>query len=132
MRITRYEPITITGMDADRTRKDEQSALHYAFLSLAPKPTAAWTKDFNETWEQHFYMMKRRAVVQGDGIVVHCVLDELNDGLATELEKIVGEVNERQRALAAQARDEEERAKKAEQEERTRIEEVAARFNKKT
>ncbi|ARE39225.1 hypothetical protein RGUI_1084 [Rhodovulum sp. P5] len=131
MSIAQYEPIKITGMDTDRTRKDEQSALHYVFLSLSPQPTAAWASDFNETWAQHFYMQKRRALVQGDGLVVHCHLDELDDGLVTELEKITGEVNERQRTLAAKARDDEANAKAVERKERKRIKDAADRFNKR-
>lgn len=127
---TAKDDITITGMDANKTHKYE-GAMHHVYLTLSASPSADWIDDFNHSWRNHFYMMKRHAQVEGAFIRADCPIDEVGDGLKGEIEKVMKEVNTREkqrveRALAAKAE-----AERIEKEDRERIEEAARQINSK-
>lgn len=123
--------ISIVAMDETQTIKDEGSDLYHVWLSLSEAPTSRWVQDFNTSWSDHFYMMKRHALVSGDGLVVRCLLDELGTGLKEELEKVIAQVNKRQRAAAEKEKEDQLKAEVAEREEKQKIADAAKLFNSK-
>ncbi len=125
-----YHHITITGMDAKKTKPGSRSGLFLVFLNLSFKPSSSWSQDFDKTWKTHIYMEKRSAQVVGDQILITCALEDWDTVHLPELRKIVKEVDSRQQA---EARDADARRKEMEQakaEMRRKIEEAASRFKK--
>lgn len=116
-----FQDIRITGVDtAASGGGDGGSALVDVVLTLSKSTPADWASYFNARWEQHIYMMKRRAVVSGSRLTIHCVPDELEKDHLPELKKIANETNQRykehlaQRELDAQRERERAEARKAE------------------
>ncbi|MFQ6372819.1 hypothetical protein [Shewanella sp. YIC-542] len=98
-----FEDIKITGVDtAASGGGDGSSALVDVVLTLSKSTPADWASYFNSRWEQHIYMMKRRARVSGGLLTIHCVPDELENDHLPELRKIADETNERYKAYLAQ------------------------------
>ena len=57
-----FEDIRITGVDESASGGgDENSALVDVVLTLSESTPSEWATYFNQRWEQHIYMMKRRA-----------------------------------------------------------------------
>ena len=131
MNIFQYENVVITGMDAERTHPDPESALFYVFLKLSKTPTAEWVRDFDIAWKNNFYMMKRRAEISGGYIQIRCSFENWETEQLPELEKVIMQVNARQIALEKQAHDKKLRDQDAERETRKKIEEAAKRFDNK-
>lgn len=91
-----FEGIRITSVDADLSGgSDGNSALVDVVLTLSQSAPSDWTTYFNGRWEQHIYMMKRRARVSGSRLTIHCVPDELEKDHLPQLKKIVDETNQR-------------------------------------
>ncbi|MGM8850120.1 hypothetical protein ACS8E6_06365 [Salinicola halophyticus] len=98
-----FEDIKITGIDTTASGGgDGRSALVDVVLTLSKSPPADWTLYFNSRWEQHIYMMKRRARVSGGRLTIHCVPDELEKDHLPELRKIANETNQRYKTHLAQ------------------------------
>jgi hypothetical protein len=57
---------------------------------------------FNGRWQQHLYMMKRRASVSGNSLEIYCVPDELQQHI-TELNKVIAETNTAYRSYIQQS-----------------------------
>lgn len=90
---TDFEPIKIVAFDDKATYKTDPSlALVNAVLNLSSSAPAEWADDFNQRWEQHFYMMKRNAYVSGDRLETYCVPNELQN-LILEFNKIIAQTN---------------------------------------
>lgn len=128
MKNTEQASIKITGMDADRTHKYE-GAMYHVYLTLSASPSADWTDDFNHSWRNHFYMMKRHAQVEGANIRTDCPLAEIETGLKSELEKIIHEVNAREAERISRAEKARTEQEAREKEERAMIEATAKRVN---
>lgn len=110
-----FEDIRITGVDTGASGGgDGSSALVDVVLTLSKSTPADWASYFNARWEQHIYMMKRRVMVSGSRLTIHCVPDELERNHLPELKKIANETNQRYREHLAQrerdAQREQERA----------------------
>ncbi|KNG92664.1 hypothetical protein [Pseudaestuariivita atlantica] len=128
MRNTEQASIKITGMDANRTYKFE-GAIYHVYLTLSASPSADWIDDFNRSWRDHFYMMKRHAQVEGAYIRVDCPLVEIETGLKSELGKIIQEVNAREAERISRAEKARTEQEVREKEERAMIEATAKRVN---
>lgn len=90
---TEFEHIKIVSFDDKATYKtDPSSALVNAVLKLSSPAPAEWANYFNQRWEQHFYMMKRKAYVSGNRLETYCVPDELQN-LIVEFNKVIAETN---------------------------------------
>ena len=102
----KFERIKIVSFDDKATYKtDSSSALVNAVLNLSASAPADWASYFNQSWKQHFYMMKRNAHVSGSRLEVYCVPDELQN-LISELNKVITETNQayEQHLMQAQAK----------------------------
>jgi len=109
-----FEDIRITGVDESASGGgDENSALVDVVLTLSESTPSEWATYFNQRWEQHIYMMKRRARVAGSRLTIHCVPNELEKDHLPELRKVMEETNDRyRRHVANQAREERARAER--------------------
>jgi uncharacterized protein YdbL (DUF1318 family) len=94
--------VKISGLDEERTHPSGHGVLDDVFLTLEPRPTNEWAQLFDALWTQHFYMMKRRAQVVGNGLIVTTTVGELGDGLLDELKKIAAQTNAAVREQAAE------------------------------
>lgn len=94
-----FNDITIIEMDDEATYKpDPNSALYDIVLKLSGSAPYDWADYFNGRWQQHIYMMKRRANVSGASLTIHCVPDELQKDHIPELNKIITETNQKYKA----------------------------------
>ena len=87
------EPIKIVGLDVSGATPSGQGALKHIPLKLSPPAGHEWAAAFNQFWQQHLYMGKRRADANGSLLTVTCMEDELADGLLDELKKVVEQTN---------------------------------------
>lgn len=89
-----FEDIRIVGLNEQASYKpDPAKALYDVVLDLSTSPPPEWAEYFNQRWQQKFYMMKRRARVSGDHLVIHCVPDELERDHLPQLREVIDETN---------------------------------------
>jgi hypothetical protein len=108
------DDIRITGVDESASGSgDQASALVDVVLTLSAFAPSEWATYFNQRWEQHIYMMKRRARVDRSRLTIHCVPNELEKDHLPELRKIMEETNDwHRRHVANQASEEHARAER--------------------
>lgn len=90
--MAQYVDIKITGMDDTASGNSGEGALKRIVLLLSETAPGPWGPMFDKAWENHFYMMKRRATVRSNTLTVTCAPDELQ-GLINELKKVVVATN---------------------------------------
>lgn len=73
-----FEDLKITGVDKNRLyRPDPNKLLYNVYLRLSSRPPIEWVQIFEEERRFPRHSMWRRAWVDGQYIIVHCCLDEL-------------------------------------------------------
>jgi hypothetical protein len=92
-------------------------------LNLSSSAPADWANYFNQRWEQHFYMMKRKAHVSGGRLEVYCVPDELQN-LIVEFNKVIAETNQAYSRHLAQLQQQADKQKAAEEAEREQLSKI--------
>jgi hypothetical protein len=104
--------IRMTGLDDKACRAVERgSALMRMVITLSDSAPSEWAEYFEHAWQNHIYMMKRRAYVSGSTLQIDCVPDELEKDHIPELKKVIEQTN---RAYAAyHAKREQKRAAEA-------------------
>jgi hypothetical protein len=95
-----FTDIKIVGLDDAASGPSGQGALVRLSLKLSDSAPSAWSQYFNEAWEQHIYMMKRRASVFGDRLEIVCMPDELQNDHLPELNNVISETNSEYRRYA--------------------------------
>jgi len=89
-----FQEIRITGIDEQASGEgDRNSQLVNIVLTLSARAPHEWANYFNVHWEQHFYMMKRKAWVSGSRLTINCLPEELEKDHLPELRKVVAESN---------------------------------------
>lgn len=113
-----FEGIKIRELDDAASGPSGEGALMRLVLRLSQSAPGTWSQYFNQAWQQHIYMKKRRASVSGDRLEIICMPDELETDHLPELNKVIAETNTAYGAHAAeqsrlrqQAADEAERQK---------------------
>ena len=92
---TTFTDIKIIGMDDATSRpRDPNSAIVNVAFQLSAAAPSEWANYFNQTWQQHIYMMKRRARVFGRTLEIECVPSEIEKDHLPELKKIIAETNQ--------------------------------------
>lgn len=81
-----FEVIKLVALD-DKASKNMKMV-----LTLSASVSSEWANYFNALWQQHFYMMKRRAEVAGKNLDVYCAPSELQEHVS-ELKKVIAETN---------------------------------------
>jgi hypothetical protein len=91
---TTFTDIKIIGMDDAASRPgDLNSAIVNVTFRLSAVTPSEWANYFNAAWQQHIYMMKRRARVFGRTLEIECVPSEIENDHLPELKKIIAETN---------------------------------------
>jgi hypothetical protein len=109
-----FQDIKIEAFDNSASSPSGEGALMRLVLRLSQSAPPAWSQYFNQSWQQHIYMMKRRAAVVGDRLEIICMPRELEGDHLPELKKVIAETNKAYRAYAAeQNRMKEEAAEEA-------------------
>lgn len=101
-----FTDIKIIGIDDAASRpRDLNSAIVNVAFQLSAAAPSEWANYFNAKWQQHIYMMKRRAHVFGRTLEIECVPSEIEKDHLPELKKIIAETNQAYAKYAdAQAR----------------------------
>ena len=124
-----FVPIKITGLNAQASVPSGQGALQDVVLTLSETTDYEWASLFNSLWSQHFYMMKRRAEVSGGELVVTCMPEELEEGLLSELKKVVSNTNTTFAAAVAQFQAENAQKKATEAANKQNLAQLANKLN---
>ena len=115
--MSEFNDIKIVGADDDLTHAPNPAkpAMYDVYLNVSPEPPHEWAQLFEQEWSTRLYSMKRRAHVEGDHIVIHYALDEVEKYHIPELKETLQRVNERYRQFAAQQarRNQQEAARQA-------------------
>ena len=115
-----FEDIRVIEVDKARTYKPEkESALYNIYLKLSAVPPGEWTQIFDAEREFPRHSMWRRAWIESDYVIVHCVPEEMKQYHLRDVKQDVANSNqkyrdylmrvERQRVSDAQRRDKEKR-----------------------
>lgn len=92
---TAFTDIKIVGMDDAASRpRDPNSAIVNVVFRLSASAPSEWANYFNEMWQRHIYMTKRRARVSGQTLELECVPSEIETDHLPELKKIISETNQ--------------------------------------
>lgn len=111
-----FTDIKIVGLDDAASGPSGQGALVRLCLKLSQSAPTAWSQYFNDAWDQHFYMTKRRATAFGDRLEIVCMPVELQNEHLPELNKVISETNDAYRKHAdAQISEREIEAERARQ-----------------
>jgi hypothetical protein len=99
-----FTDIKIVGADDELTNAPNPSkpAMYDVYLKLSADPPPEWAQLFDQEWQNRFYSIKRRGRVEGDHIVIHCALDEIERHHMPELNETLARVNERYQQYAGQ------------------------------
>jgi hypothetical protein len=124
-RLASFQDISITDLDTDRSYKpDPDKLLYNMYLRLSGTPPADWADIFDAERSFPRHTMWRRAWVEGNYIVVHCVPDELEEYHLSDLRQDVANANRKYRAYLLEEAQREVREKTAEDDERRRLREL--------
>jgi len=105
----KFEDIKIVSLDESRSKStDPTSALMNIVLNLSASAPHEWASYFNDRWQSHIYMAKRRARILGAHLEICCVPDELQREHVPELKKIIDETNQAYRQFLAKEQQAEE------------------------
>lgn len=77
-RLATFEDLSIIDLDEDRTFKpDPARALFHMYLRLSGEPATEWEQIFEAERRFPRHSMWRKAWIEGNYVVIHCVPDEL-------------------------------------------------------
>lgn len=102
--MSEFTDIRIVGADEDLTHAPNPAkpATYDVYLKLSDSPPHEWAQLFDQEWQNRLYSMKRRGHVEGDHIVIHCALLEIEPHHMPELTETLDRVNEHYRQFGAQ------------------------------
>jgi hypothetical protein len=93
-----FEDIHIVEVDKQRTYKpDEESALYNVYLKLSAVPPGEWTQIFEAEREFPRHSMWRRAWIESDYVIVHCVPEEMKQYHLRDVKQDVASSNAKYR-----------------------------------
>ena len=124
-----FTDITITDLDAEQTRQsDTAPGLRQMVLTLSAQPTAEWTQIFEAERQFPRHSMWRRAWIEGPAIVIDCVPEELEKYHLRDLQQDVANTNQKYREFLTKVEAQNQREKKAREEEDKRLNELKKRL----
>ena len=86
--------IRITDLDEEMTRQsDTASGLRHLYLELSANPPNNWKEIFEHLHANSFDLMKRRAWIEGNYIVIDCVPEEIAAHHLPALKQEVAQTN---------------------------------------
>lgn len=122
--------IKITGVDEGQSRKpDPNMALYEIHLNLSERLPPGWSEYFAREWSFPRHSMWRRAWVEGDQLVIHCVPDELEKHHLPYLKEAVKNATEKYEAARTAGASERDRRRAEADEERARFSDAISKID---
>jgi hypothetical protein len=117
-----FDDVQIVEIDKSQTYKpDDEKALYNVYLKLSQHPPAEWVECFAAERQFPRHTMWRRAWIEGNCIVVHCVPDELGQYHLKDLKEDVQNANQRYREYLKKIAQQDARNVQMEREEKRRL-----------
>jgi len=114
-RLLEFQDVVIADLDVDKSYNPDQNfALYNMYLRLSHSPPYEWQQIFDAERRFPRHTMWRRAWVEGDYIVVHCVPDELERFHMRDLVDDVAQCNTKYRAYLLELTQQESRVSQVE------------------
>lgn len=125
-----FEDIRIVELDDTRSYKpDPHKLLYNLYLRLSSAPPLEWQQIFEAERRFPRHTMWRRAWIEGQYIVIHCVPDELEKYHLRDLRQDTEKANSKYREYLMEVARSEARKMKQEQEEMNQLKEIKRRLN---
>jgi hypothetical protein len=104
MKDNTFADIKIVGADEELTHAPDASRpmMYDVYLKLSDSPPHEWVQAFEQAWRHRLYSKKRRARIEGEHLVIHCPLDEIEKDHKPELLAVLAQVNQDYKQYAAQ------------------------------
>ncbi|SEI18066.1 hypothetical protein SAMN05216228_103712 [Rhizobium tibeticum] len=100
--MTEFQDIRIVELNDAASGLSNEGPLTSMVLRLSADAPDPWSTTFNEAWQSHGGMMKRKAMATRDSITSLCMPYELQ-GQILELNKVIDETNTSYRSMLSQA-----------------------------
>jgi hypothetical protein len=126
-----FQDIEIVGIDEEASSRSQgpHSGLFNIALKLSSFAPSEWSDYFNQRWQQHLYMMKRRARASGSAVTIHCPPDQLEKEHMPELKIVIDETNKAYRGYLIRAQASEKQRRKAEASDKAILQDLAKRIS---
>lgn len=98
-----FTDIKIIGADSELTNVPDASRpmMYDVYLKLSGDPPHEWVQAFDQSRQHRLYMKKRRARIEGEYLVIHSPLDEIEKYHKPELVAVTVQLNQDYRQHAA-------------------------------
>jgi hypothetical protein len=127
--LTTFEDILIVDLDDGRSyRPDPDKLLYNMYLKLSKRPPTEWGQIFEAERRFPRHTMWRRAWIEGQHIVIHCVPDELEKYHLADLREDVKNSNTKYRQYLTEIAQQEVKEPNQEKNEREKIRELRRRL----
>jgi hypothetical protein len=124
-----FTDIKLVGLDTKLTRQSPSApGMKLVYLNLSAVPPSSWAQIFSQEREFPRHSMWRHAHVEGDHIVIDCVLDEIEKYHLKDIKEDVNNSNLKYRQLIAQREQHQQRAQAARDKEQAEVDELAKRL----
>ena len=125
-----FNDIRLVGLDTKLTMPSPSaSGMNLVYFNLSAVPPPGWANIFSQKREFPRHNMWRHAHVEGDHIVVDCVLDEIERYHLNDIKTDVVNSNQKYRQLLAQRERHQQQAQAAREKAQAEIDELANRLN---
>ncbi len=127
-----FRDIEIVSIDEGASSRSQgpHSGLFNIALKLSSFAPSEWSDYFNQRWQQHLYMMKRRAQASGSSITILCPPDQLEKDHIPELKIVIEETNRAYHAYLIRVQASEEERRKAEAKDKGILQDLGKRISK--
>jgi hypothetical protein len=124
-----FTNIKIVDLHVNATQpSDAASGLRHMYLRLSARPPSEWQEFFDQQRQFPRHNMWREAWIEGNSIVVDCVPEEIEQYHLRDLKEDVANTNKNYRDYLARIAREREQQKQADQEEKSRLEDLKGRL----
>jgi len=128
-RLAEFVDISIIDLDLSKSyNPDPQKALYNMYLRLSQPPPEEWQQIFDAERRFPRHTMWRRAWIEGEYIVIHCVPEELEKYHLRDLQEDVKTCNEKYRAYLTELAQKEARELTRVREERDKLHDLRKRL----
>jgi len=125
-----FEDIRIIGLDGERSYEpDPQKLLYNIYLKLSSPPPLEWQQIFEAERSFPRHTIWRRAWIEGQYIVIHCVLDELDKYHLRDLRQDVESANNKYREYLMEVARTKASEIRQKHEELTQLKDIKRRLN---
>ncbi len=129
-KLVQLTDIQITSLDDERSYKPDPSKLLYnMYLKLSSTPSMEWQEIFDAERRFPRHSMWRRAWIEGEYVVIHCVPTELEQYHLKDLRQDVQTTNSKCRQYLTERAQEEAKKDQKEKEEREQLSSLKRRLD---